>query len=375
MGRARATTGQPATTRAAPAAARRTAAAVATRTATAASGPTTRRADCKGRRASTARRPARRARAERAPRSLGPRAEARPGPRVGARRVRRAAGSGGGNCNALSCLTGCCQGGHLHETERPRPAGTLVTPARTARRPGRRAISGIVPGESAQTPVTEGRPRRVGGSPRRDRVVAGPAISRWPRRRDRVGPQWAFVYAFAARARGEATLLAAISWLSRRAAVYNVMMASCVASVRSLGTLMGIALALSTASCTSLLGDFTSGESPDASMMDGPGAGAGAATARRRATEAGDGLGKSCASNAQCNAGQTCTDGVCCESACDGVCEACNQANAAGHCNPIPAMTDPDKECVADAPAGRGDRDGQRRGRRRGRRRARTRRP
>src|SRR5580704_8414677 len=122
-------------------------------------------------------------------------------------------------------------------------------------------------------------------------------------------------------------------------------MASCVAFGRSLGTLVGMALAVSTASCTSLLGDFDSGAGPDASMTDGTGGGSG--DGPTTATDASDGLGKSCSSNAECNAGQSCTDGVCCESACNGLCESCNQPDAAGHCNPIPAMTDPDKECVA----------------------------
>ncbi len=80
--------------------------------------------------------------------------------------------------------------------------------------------------------------------------------------------------------------------------------------------------------------------------MDGTSSSGGGSDGSMTSGDSGDGLGKQCTSTGQCTAGQTCVDGVCCESACDGVCESCNQPNAAGHCNPIPTMTDPDKECV-----------------------------
>jgi hypothetical protein len=38
-------------------------------------------------------------------------------------------------------------------------------------------------------------------------------------------------------------------------------------------------------------------------------------------------------------------DGVCCESACDGICVSCNQAGQAGKCSAYTAGSDPQKEC------------------------------
>jgi hypothetical protein len=52
--------------------------------------------------------------------------------------------------------------------------------------------------------------------------------------------------------------------------------------------------------------------------------------------------GAACEDTEECRPGLTCTDGVCCISACDGACEMCN---ARGSCLPVPAGTDPDGEC------------------------------
>ncbi|MEM9190277.1 MAG: putative metal-binding motif-containing protein [Myxococcota bacterium] len=55
--------------------------------------------------------------------------------------------------------------------------------------------------------------------------------------------------------------------------------------------------------------------------------------------------GLSCTRNQDCQAGLTCVDGVCCTTACNGTCEACNLPGAAGTCIPVPAMADPAGEC------------------------------
>lgn len=53
-----------------------------------------------------------------------------------------------------------------------------------------------------------------------------------------------------------------------------------------------------------------------------------------------------CASGSDCANGQ-CVDGYCCNSLCDGVCEACNVPGSLGTCTPVPAKTDPANECTA----------------------------
>jgi hypothetical protein len=58
--------------------------------------------------------------------------------------------------------------------------------------------------------------------------------------------------------------------------------------------------------------------------------------------------GTACNADAECASG-FCTDQVCCESRCSGVCEKCNQENRLGFCDPVPAGTDPDNECPTEA--------------------------
>jgi hypothetical protein len=104
-----------------------------------------------------------------------------------------------------------------------------------------------------------------------------------------------------------------------------------------------------TASCTSLLGDFKSAEgTADGSTND-------ATTVDGQTSEGGGDLGKACASATDCTTGQSCTDGVCCESSCDGVCEKCNLPGSMGTCTAVPTGMDPDLECVMLAVPDAGD--------------------
>ena|GEM_PF-3032678 len=57
--------------------------------------------------------------------------------------------------------------------------------------------------------------------------------------------------------------------------------------------------------------------------------------------------GDACSDGATCASGH-CVDGVCCESACDGVCEACDVAEQTGLCVAYAAGTDPANECSGD---------------------------
>src|SRR5690606_5871332 len=55
--------------------------------------------------------------------------------------------------------------------------------------------------------------------------------------------------------------------------------------------------------------------------------------------------GAPCGRAQECSDGLFCVDGVCCNSACNGTCEACDVPSAVGTCTPIPAMADYDGEC------------------------------
>ncbi len=57
--------------------------------------------------------------------------------------------------------------------------------------------------------------------------------------------------------------------------------------------------------------------------------------------------GIACSTGSQCASG-FCSDGVCCESACRGTCEACNLVGTAGKCTPVPDGQDPALECPTD---------------------------
>ncbi|HEX6853604.1 MAG TPA: MopE-related protein [Candidatus Polarisedimenticolaceae bacterium] len=58
------------------------------------------------------------------------------------------------------------------------------------------------------------------------------------------------------------------------------------------------------------------------------------------------GQGGFCSAPSQCSPGLSCTDDVCCDGSCVGVCAACDLAGNAGTCSAIPAGTDPDAECA-----------------------------
>ncbi len=58
--------------------------------------------------------------------------------------------------------------------------------------------------------------------------------------------------------------------------------------------------------------------------------------------------GMACTMGFQC-ASATCVDGVCCATACNQTCQACNLGGSAGTCTPIPDGMDPGGECPAQA--------------------------
>jgi hypothetical protein len=60
--------------------------------------------------------------------------------------------------------------------------------------------------------------------------------------------------------------------------------------------------------------------------------------------------GHACAEGAGC-ASSFCVDGVCCASACEGPCRACNVAGLEGTCNAVPSGEDPDDDCGQEAVA------------------------
>ncbi len=68
--------------------------------------------------------------------------------------------------------------------------------------------------------------------------------------------------------------------------------------------------------------------------------------------------GTGCADASECPSGH-CVDGVCCESACDGVCVACNLPGTRGVCTPTAAGSDPADECPSSEPVCGGQCDGQ----------------
>jgi len=58
-------------------------------------------------------------------------------------------------------------------------------------------------------------------------------------------------------------------------------------------------------------------------------------------------LGHACTSFSECASGQ-CTDGVCCNTACNGTCQVCNLAAKRGTCSPVPKDIEDPPTCVSD---------------------------
>ena len=66
--------------------------------------------------------------------------------------------------------------------------------------------------------------------------------------------------------------------------------------------------------------------------------------------------GFACTANGGCLS-RNCVEGICCETACEGLCHSCDQPGSLGTCKPVPAGEDPDEEC-AEEPASSCGRDG-----------------
>ena len=56
--------------------------------------------------------------------------------------------------------------------------------------------------------------------------------------------------------------------------------------------------------------------------------------------------GQACGNTNECLLGLFCADGVCCDTPCPGLCQACNVAGSLGTCGDVPANQDPASECT-----------------------------
>lgn len=94
----------------------------------------------------------------------------------------------------------------------------------------------------------------------------------------------------------------------------------------------GIAAISASVACTTLLGDFDVTQTPADSGVT---------------ADSGPAKGTACTTADECGTG-FCVDGVCCEAACDGVCEKCNLPGTEGTCAPVPDGQNPDNECATE---------------------------
>ena len=80
--------------------------------------------------------------------------------------------------------------------------------------------------------------------------------------------------------------------------------------------------------------------------LDGGGGAGGSGLAGGGGAGGNGDLGDSCAEGPECDSG-FCVDDVCCESACEDTCSACDLVGQRGYCSPHPAGQDPESECPA----------------------------
>ena len=118
----------------------------------------------------------------------------------------------------------------------------------------------------------------------------------------------------------------------------------------------GVCQTQGTTNCAPYVCDALSGSCPQSCASDAQCAQGSFCDSATSTCEAQGADGDACTRAPECTSGN-CVDGVCCASACDGICEACSAAAKGGGndgtCGPIVAGQDPDSECnPANPPCG-----------------------